>query len=122
MAAQAGDIVAITSGVKYVVMELLGNPIGGLNARLIRPERNGRYTGLSKGTSGLTVIQSPSFVSGERVTVDGSNGCYLGTENGIARVLLARRRKQTKAGDFIGIDASVARVPIGLLVLENRPI
>ncbi|RUT85449.1 hypothetical protein EOD14_17230, partial [Mesorhizobium sp. M7A.T.Ca.US.000.02.1.1] len=70
MTAAIGDIVAITTGVKYVVLGFSGNPIGGTDARLIRPDGNGRFTGFTKDASGLIVVQSPSFETGERVSVD----------------------------------------------------
>ncbi|RUW44356.1 hypothetical protein EOA32_36850 [Mesorhizobium sp. M1A.F.Ca.ET.072.01.1.1] len=118
--AQLGDIVISGSGLKWVVVELIGNAHGGQDARLIRPSDDGRFTGILKDLSGLIVAESPSFQPGDSVTVNGLKGGYLGTENGIARVLLAERRMTTKSGAFIGLDAAVARISIGLLVLENR--
>ncbi|TRC93900.1 hypothetical protein FJV77_20710 [Mesorhizobium sp. WSM4306] len=120
--AQLGDIVVSGSGLKWVVLALTGNAHGGQDARLIRPSDDGRYTGLLKDISGLIVTESPSFQPGDPVTVNGLKGGYLGTEDGVARVLLAERQMQTKTGVNIGIDASVARMNIGLLVLENRKI
>ncbi|RWP30581.1 hypothetical protein [Mesorhizobium sp.] len=118
--AQLGDIVVSGSGLKWVVLQLTSNAYGGQDARLIRPSADGRYTGLLKDASGLIVVESPSFQPGDPVTVNGLKGGYLGTENGVARVLLAERRTPTKSGLFIGLDASVARMNIGLLVIENR--
>ncbi|RUX73895.1 hypothetical protein EN925_15065 [Mesorhizobium sp. M7A.F.Ca.US.006.04.2.1] len=118
--AQLGDIVTVESGLKWVVLELIGNAGGTQDARLIRPSGDGRNTGLLKGASGLTVTASPSFQPGDPVTVNGLKGSYLGTEDGVAHVLLAPRQMQTKSGAFIGLDASVARMNIALLVIENR--
>ncbi|ANN59766.1 hypothetical protein A9174_25645 [Mesorhizobium loti NZP2037] len=122
MTAQPGDIVVAESGIKWVLLELIGNAYGGQDARLIRPSSDGRSTALLKGVSGLLVIESPSFQPGDAVTVNGLKGGYLGTEDGVARVLLAERRMPTKSGAFIGLDASVARMNIGWLVLENRKV
>lgn len=122
MTVAIGDIVVTESGLKWVVLELVGNPSGTQDARLIRPNSDGRFAGLLKGTSGLIVTESPSFQPGDPVTVNGLKGGYLGAEDGVARVLLAARRTQTKSGAFIGLDASVARISIGLLVLENRKV
>ncbi|MHC2797421.1 hypothetical protein ACVINZ_006433 [Mesorhizobium jarvisii] len=122
MTAQPGDIVVAESGIKWVLLELIGNAFGGQDARLIRPSSDGRPTALLKGVSGLLVIESPSFQPGDPVTVNGLKGGYLGTEDGVARVLLAERRMPTKSGAFVGLDASVARMNIGWLVLENRKV
>ncbi|MER8545976.1 hypothetical protein NKH41_09570 [Mesorhizobium sp. M1169] len=120
MTVAVGDVVVTQSGLKWVVLELIGNAHGGTDARLIRPCDGVRFTGLLKDVSGLIVTDSPSFQPGDPVTVNGLKGGYLGTENGVARVLLAERRVTTKSGAFIGLDASVARMSIGLLVIENR--
>jgi hypothetical protein len=122
--AQPGDIVVAESGLKWVVLELIGNAYGGQDARLIRPSSDGRYTALLKGTSGLIVIESPSFQPGDAVTIDGLKGTYMSREadGDVARVMLAPRRRQSPSGGFIQIEAGVARASLGLLVLENRKV
>jgi hypothetical protein len=115
-----GDIVVTESGLRWVVLELIGNAHGGQDARLIRPSDDGRSPALLKDVSGLIVVESPSFQPGDVVSVNGLKGGYLGTENGVARVLLAERSSPTKSGATIRLDASVARMNIGWLVLENR--
>ncbi|MDX8537850.1 hypothetical protein RFM23_09470 [Mesorhizobium abyssinicae] len=120
--AREGDIVQTESGLKWVVLELIGNAHGGQDARLIRKSDDSRSTGLLKDAAGLTIVESPSFQEGDRVTVNGLAGSYLDTQNGFARVLLDARTMTTQSGLSIALDAAIASMSIGLLVLENRAI
>lgn len=121
MTVAVGDIVVTESGVRWVVAELIGNAHGGQDARLIRPS-DGRSTGLLKDVSGLTVVESPSFQPGDRVTVNGLKGTYQDSQNGFARVLLDARSATTKSGLTINIDDAVASMSIALLTMENRTV
>ncbi|TGQ08706.1 MULTISPECIES: hypothetical protein [unclassified Mesorhizobium] len=118
--AREGDIVVTESGLKWVVLELIGNAHGGQDARLIRKSDDSRSTGLLKDAAGLTVVESEPFQEGDRVTVNGLAGSYLETQNGFARVLLDARTMTTETGLSIGLDAAIASMSIALLVLENR--
>lgn len=118
--AQLGDIVMVESGVKYVVVDLVGGPNGARVARLLRRKSNGDTVSFTKDEAGLSVVASNPFQMGDSVTVNGLRGDYLGTENGIARVLLAERSHPLKGGGHITLDAAVARISHALLVLENR--
>jgi hypothetical protein len=120
--ARVGDVVVSDSGLKWVLLELIGNAHGGQDARLIRRSGDGRYTGLLKGASGLIVTESPSFESGEPVTADGFKGSFMSLDGDVARVMLAPRRRQLAGGGFVEIAAGVARISLALLVLENRSI
>ncbi|TIX17241.1 MAG: hypothetical protein E5V41_11475 [Mesorhizobium sp.] len=120
--AREGDIVQTESGLKWVVLELIGNAHGGQDARLIRKSDDSRSTGLLKDAAGLAIVESPSFQEGDRVTVNGLAGSYLDTQNGFARVLLDARTMTTQSGLSIALEAAIASMSIGLLVLENRAI
>jgi hypothetical protein len=119
--AELGDIVLVGSGLKYSVLEWIDNhPHGGRNARLIRKNHDGSTSAFVKGASYLHVVETPTFEIGEPVTVGGRSGGYLGTEDGVCRVLIAERRKELRGGGFIVIDAHVERIPKAILVIENR--
>ncbi len=119
--AELGDIVLVGSGLKYSVLEWMSShPNGGRNARLIRKNRDGSTSAFVKDSQYLHVVETPAFEVGEEVKLGGRKGGYLGTENGVSRVLIAERRKELRGGGFIVIDAHVERIPLAILVIENR--
>jgi hypothetical protein len=119
--AELGDIVLVGSGMRYAVLEWIdSSPHGGRNARLIRMNRDGSTSGLTKAANFLHVVETPTFEMGEKVTVGGRSGGYLGTEEGVCRVLMAERRKKLRDDGYIMIDAHVERIPKAILVIENR--
>ncbi|RWO35573.1 MAG: hypothetical protein EOS08_03845 [Mesorhizobium sp.] len=122
MTVQVGDIVMLGTGLRYCVLGFVGNPSGSQDAKLIRKNSNGTFTGFQKGAEFLIPAERPVFESGEEVRVDGLKGQYMSREadGDIARVMLEPRRRLLSAGGFIQIEAGVARASFALLVLENR--
>lgn len=120
MTAQVGDIVALGSGLKYVVQGFIGNPTGSRDAKLIRRNADGSFTGFQKGADALIPIETPTFESGEHVTVDGLPGAFMSYDGDDVRVMLAQRSRPLRNGGSIEIEAAVCRVPRAKLVLENR--
>jgi hypothetical protein len=125
MTAQVGDIVTLETGLRYVVLEFVGNPSGGRDAKLLRKNSNGTFTGFQKNVDFLIPVETPSFQPGEAVTVDGFPGQFMSleAESHVARIMLAPRRRQLGNGTaFVHIEASVARANLGWFVLENRKV
>ncbi|TPK69899.1 hypothetical protein [Mesorhizobium sp. B2-4-17] len=118
---KAGDIVLLDS-LRYVVDRIVPKQNGGQDAKLIRRTKWGSFSSIESNPSRLTRLETPSFESGEKVTVDGIKGTYLSRERdgNIARVMLAPRRRQFTAVGFFEIGPAVARVSFALLVIENR--
>lgn len=123
MTVQVGDIVMLGTGLRYCVLGFVGNPSGSQDAKLIRKNSNGTFTGFQKGAEFLIpAVTPPAFQSGEEVRVDGLPGSFMSLDGDVARVMLAPRRRQLSSGGFVEIAAGVARVSLALLVLENRKI
>lgn len=122
MTVKVGDIVMLASGLKYCVQAFVGNAHGGQDAKLIRKNSDGSFTGMQKSTDFLIPAETPVFESGEAVRVDGFKGQYMSRDADTARVMLEPRRRQLSNGGFVEIEAGVARVSFALLVLENRKV
>lgn len=125
MTVAVGDIVTLGSGLRYAVLGFLGNPSGGRDAKLIRKNSDGSFSSFQKNAAMLIPAETPVFVSGEKVTVNGLAGEFMSYDSDIelARVMLAPRRRQLSSGGaFVEIEAAVCRVSRALLVLENRKV
>ncbi|WP_224545594.1 hypothetical protein [Mesorhizobium sp. CA16] len=122
MTVAVGDIVLLGSGLKYCVLGFVGNASGGQDAKLIRKNSDGSFSGFQKSTSMLIPAETPTFESGEAVKVDGLPGAFMSFDGDDARVLLAPRSRALPNGGFIAIEAATCRVSRALLVLENRKV
>ncbi|TIT38075.1 MAG: hypothetical protein E5W76_21970 [Mesorhizobium sp.] len=123
MTVAVGDIVLLGSGLRYVVLDFVGNPSGSQDAKLLRKNSDGSYTSLQKSASMLIPAETPAFADAEKVTVNGLPGEFMSYEvDGTARVMLAPRRHELSRGGFIAIEAAVCRISRALLVLENRKV
>lgn len=124
MTVQVGDIVVAGSGLRWCILGFVGNPSGGQDAKLIRKNSDGTYTGVQKDAEMLIAVESPVFEIGEPVTINGLKGVFqsIEREDHVARIMLAPRSKQLASGGFVEIQAGVSRASFALLVLENRKV
>ncbi|MBZ9774388.1 hypothetical protein [Mesorhizobium sp. CO1-1-8] len=122
MAVQVGDVVVAGSGLRWCILGFVGNPSGGQDAKLIRKNSDGSYSGLQKDSEMLIAVETPVFQPGDEVTIDGFKGTYMSREDegDIARVMLAPRQRQLSSGGFVQIEAGVARASYALFVVQNR--
>ncbi|MET2827347.1 hypothetical protein [Mesorhizobium shangrilense] len=121
---QVGDIVVLGTGLRYAVLEFLGNASGGQDVRLIRRNADGTYSSFQKSAEFLVPAETPVFEPGDEVTIDGFKGTYMSREadGDVARVMLEPRRRQLSGGGFVQIEAGIARASFALLVLQNRKV
>ncbi|MBZ9718544.1 hypothetical protein LB519_11845 [Mesorhizobium sp. AD1-1] len=121
---QIGDIVLLGSGLRWCVLQFVGNPNGGQDARLIRRNSDGSYTAFQKGTEFLIPAERPVFEIGESVTIDGLKGVFqcVEREEHVARIMLAPRQRELASGGFVEIEAGVARASFALLVVQNKKV
>ncbi|RUW58356.1 hypothetical protein [Mesorhizobium sp. M7A.F.Ca.US.008.03.1.1] len=117
-----GDIVVAGSGLRWCVLAFVGNPSGGQDAKLIRKNGDGSYSGFQKDAEMLIAVETPVFQPGEQVTIDGFKGTFLSreAESDVARIMLAPRQRQLSSGGFVQIEAGVARASYALFVVQNR--
>lgn len=121
MTVAVGDVVMLATGLKYCVLSFVGNAHGGQDARLVRKNSDGSFTAFTKSADYLVPSDTPAFADAEKVTVNGLPGEFMNYEaDGVARVMLAPRRRELPHGGFVEIEAAVCRVSRALLVLENR--
>ncbi|TRC76890.1 hypothetical protein FJV83_24180 [Mesorhizobium sp. WSM4307] len=119
-----GDVVLLSTGLRYCVLEFLGNARGGRDARLIRKNADGTYSSFQKNAEMLIPAETPVFNPGDAVTIDGLKGTYMSREadGDVVRIMLEPRRRQLSGGGFVQIEAGIARASYALLVLQNRKV
>ncbi|MER8780343.1 hypothetical protein NKH93_06725 [Mesorhizobium sp. M0954] len=120
MTVAVGDIIVSGSGLRWCVLGFVGNASGTQDAKLIRKNSEGAFTGLQKDAEMLIPVETPVFESGDAVTIDGFKGTYMSRDGDVARIMLEPRRRQLSSGGFVQIEAGVARASFALLVVQNR--
>lgn len=119
--AALGDIVSVSGRPgRWVVMGLVGSPDGWpLHARVIRRSGDGA-TAFSTSSASLTLLESPAFTPGERVTVNGRPGAVQADNGESVAVRLDASTHELSDGYRLALPAADCAAPRWQLVLENR--
>lgn len=108
---------------RWVVAEIIGGPRAtGDFAKLIRKRPDGTYAQLVRPLDGLVEEPFTPFKDGEAVKINSipEVGAFMHAHDGVAHVSMPRWAKALEGEGTLEIDASVARVSVWSLVLENR--
>jgi hypothetical protein len=119
------DIVTINGradGARWVVADLIGSADGWpLNARIVRKTPGGNPAAFVTSLDNLSVVESPVFSAGERVSVGPHVGEVIASPApGWVDVRLDAHSHPLSSGGSVAVDERTARTPLWLLTLENR--
>jgi hypothetical protein len=120
---EPGDIVQTADGQRHVLVEFV--PQAGSNqfARCIRRREN-RIAQRVIGLLGLTFVETPAFIDGERITIGRLPGRVTASDSATRKVTITLdSRTKPLASDpryRVQLDDGQVEVPLWQLVLENR--
>lgn len=119
--AALGDIVSVSRRPgRWVVTGFVGSPAGWpLKVRVIRPGVE-VATAFVTSPESLTLLESPAFTPGERVTVNGRPGTVQADNGESVAVRLDASSHDLSDGYRLALPATDCAAPRWQLVLENR--
>ncbi len=123
MTVSTGDIVEVTAhraAFRWTVIGSVGSPRGEPRyVRIVRRQGKGT-TGLLLYPQSLTLIESPAFAIGDKVSVNGKTGEIIALGDDQIRVRLDPFTRPLTGGGALEYVNNETEVPRWQLVLENR--